>query len=196
MSLVKNLDNSFGVVFPSEVDESDQSPSVAFCIGIPSRIIYKLQLQQYLENAKINMAFYLNGETITVDAKINFPTVIFNISKFVQEKPLLFRIEELNENIFELRRPSFLKSISRISLKEKSFYKKNFKSSFISIKYQGNSPLIKSDLIFIILSPLDVNRYSKLYSENKILPIGATLKFAAESIESLFLNKESGDFIA
>lgn len=193
MTIIRNHDNSFGLVFPSEVNNFDQSQSISFCIAIPNRIRTQSELEGYLKRVDIIMPFYWDGKTVTVKGKIKFPTIELNVSKYAKVKPLLFNIEMLNEFSFNTKRPPVLKRISKISLSATRFYNRNFRSNFVRLKYQGDSSIIKSNLYFILISPLDIKRYSELFLENKLLPIGATLKFGVENLEYMHVIDGSDD---
>lgn len=194
MAIIKDNAGKIGIVFPSEIDELDYSQTSGFFIGIPRKIKNTDMLKSYLKRSKLVMPFFREGETISINAILDFPIVEFKISNFADgEKAIKFVIEITEEQAFKSNRPSTVRRLSRTATKLMRYYRRNFKDDFIKLRYFGGSSLINSNLNFILLRPLDASRYSGLYINNKFLPVGATPEFGNDILKMYSLNENGTD---
>ena len=194
MVVIKDNAGQLGVIFPSEIDEMDNSQTSAFFIGIPRGVKNSQMLHSYLKRSQLVMHFFKDGEAININARLDFPVLQFTISKYAEgEKAISFRIDTIGDQLYERLRPSIIVKLSRTANKMMRYYRRNFKEGFINLKYRGNSSLINPNLKFILLRPTDASRYSGLFIKNKFIPVGATPEFGFNILKMYSVNENGND---
>lgn len=162
MAFGQNTDYKKGLIFTSELPENSM-PSIIFTIPILSNFRHPLDFEDFFYLNTFYFPFSLNNEYLEIEAKVNFPEMIFDIPK--TEFQVAFDIDTegfYNWSYFPFR-------IRRRSLKYVG------KEKHLIFKNDGFLPLL----------PTDIFEMDELYIKHKGIFVGLTPSFG--NIENINL---------
>lgn len=155
MSFGQNKESEKGLIFSSELPEYSMQ-SIIFTIPIPSNFHHPMEFEDYFYLNTFFFPFSLNDEYLELDAKVNFPEMIFNVPN--TDFQITFDIDI--ESFYNWRYFPFRIRKNRMT------------------KYVGEKKnLIYKNDGFLTLLPTDIVEMDELYLKHKGIFVGLTPNF-------------------
>ena len=154
MTMGQDKEERQGLIFPSEQDNLGNQ-SIVYTIPIIDRFHHPFDFIESLENLVVYFPFETDGQYYELDARINFPEIIFSVPKTDFKIAFLIDTEIFsNWNFYPFLR-------GRRNLK--------YVGDFDKLVYPNNG--------FITLAPVDLYLMDELYLRHRGIFVGLTLNF-------------------
>lgn len=171
MTYGQNEKGESGLVFPSELDDSN-GQSILFTVPIIEPFTHPMDIVEYMESHTFYFPFLLNEKYIELEARGDFPDLLFNIPE--TQYQIVFEIDTDNLNTWQY-----------------FYYSRRFKlpwrNKSHTIKYVGTNDklILPKTSGFIPIAPVDLYEMDELYLEHKGIFVGLTPSFGMESFLNL-----------